>query len=68
MNEQIDPQWREELRNMSSKEKRAFLRAVMRLRIHCPTCPIKEPNLDREPCYSCINLPGDTGRPLSTVN
>jgi hypothetical protein len=68
MDEYLDPKWHENLGNMSSEEKRAFLRAVLRLRVHCPRCPVKEPNLDREPCYSCTNLPGDLGRPTSTVN
>lgn len=68
MDDHIDPQWHENLRNMSPKEKQAFLRAVMRLRVHCPMCPVKHPQLDREPCYGCTNMPGDTGRPTSTVN
>jgi hypothetical protein len=68
MNDHIDPEWRERLRQMPPEEKRAFLRAVMRLRVYCNRCPVKTPQLNREPCYSCAVLPGDTGLPMATVN
>lgn len=68
MSDHIDPDWRERLQQMPPEEKRAFLRAVMRLRVHCPRCPVKAPQLHLEPCYSCAILPGDLGMPKSTVN
>ena len=68
MNEHIDPEWRDQLRRMSPEEKLAFLRAAMRLRVHCPRCLVKKPRLNVDPCYNCTILPGDLGRPTATVN
>ena len=61
-------EWREMLRQMSPDEKRAFLRAVLRVRAYCPTCAVKNSSLNREPCYGCIVLPDNIGQVLSTVN
>ena len=68
MHNYLDSDWRESLQNMTPDEKRAYLRAFLRKRVHCPRCPVKTQRLDREPCYSCTNLPGDIGRPRTTVN
>jgi hypothetical protein len=61
-------EWREMLRQMSADEKRAFLRAVLRVRAYCPTCAVKNSELHRDPCYACIVLPNDLGQVLATVN
>ena len=61
-------EWREMLRRMSPDEKRAFLRAVLRVRAYCPTCSVKNPVLHRDPCYACIVLPNNIGQVLSKVN
>ena len=68
MEQHIDSEWHDMLQKMPEDEKRAFLQAVMRLRVHCPQCPVATPRLYLEPCYSCTKLPGDLGRPMSTVN
>ena len=68
MNEQYDPEWRLRLQQMTPQEKRAFLRAVVRIRTHCPRCLVKNPQLDIEPCYSCTTLPGELGRPMISLN
>jgi hypothetical protein len=63
-----EQEWREMLRQMNPNDKRAFLRAVLRVRVFCPRCPVKSAGLHRDPCYSCIVLPNSLGQPLSTVN
>lgn len=68
MDGNIDPRWRDDLENMTPEERRAYLRVILRLRVHCPRCPVSEPQMDRDPCYSCTILPGDTGRITTTVN
>jgi hypothetical protein len=68
MSEHIDPEWLESLRRMTPEEQISLLRAIRRLRIDCPHCPVKSPQLNRKPCHSCTSLPGNLGRPLSTVN
>ena len=60
-----DPDERDE---MSMEEKRAFLKAVMRLRVYCNRCPVKNRDISKSPCYECAVLPGDTGLPMATVN
>lgn len=64
----IDPKWRYNLEQMTPEEKQAFLRTVVRLRAHCPQCVVQHVQLDREPCNSCITLPGDQGRPMTSLN
>jgi hypothetical protein len=68
MSEKLDPNWRSDLEKMTPEEKRAYLKVLLRLRVHCPRCPVKHPRLDRDPCYSCTTLPGDMGRITQTVN
>lgn len=68
MGEKGKREWRDMLREMPPNEKRAFLRALLRVRAYCPMCPVVSPGLDRDPCYGCIVLPNNLGQPLSTVN
>jgi hypothetical protein len=68
MSEHIDPEWLESLRRMTPEEQIALLRAIRRLRIDCPQCLVKSPQLHRKPCNTCTSLPGNLGRPLSSVN
>ena len=68
MYDHIDPKWRDNLDKMTPDERRAYLRVLLRLKVHCPRCPVKTPQLDREPCYACTVLPGDLGRVTMTVN
>jgi hypothetical protein len=68
MKYRIDYHWHEKLQEMSLGEKRALLRAIIRLRVHCRDCPVRRPQPHAEPCYSCTVLPGILGMPKSTVN
>ena len=68
MDTPIDEEWRHRLLQMPPEEQEAFLRAVYWLRAYCPRCPVKEPQLYREPCYMCTTLPGHLMIPNSTVN
>jgi hypothetical protein len=68
MSNDLNSEWRGDLQQMTPEEKRAFLRVFLRLRVHCPRCPVKNPQMDREPCRACTILPGDRGRPTTTVN
>jgi hypothetical protein len=68
MHDPIEPEWHEDLEKMAPDEQRAYLRAILHRRVHCPRCPVKTPRLDREPCRGCVHLPDDLGRPSSTVN
>jgi hypothetical protein len=68
MNSEIDRKWQDSIRNMPPEEKEAFLRAIFWLRVHCPQCLVKEPQLDRQPCASCISPGVYMQRPVSSLN
>jgi hypothetical protein len=59
---------RERSRQMRLAEKRAILRAILRMRFHCARCPIKSRGFHLDPCYGCIVLPRECRRPMTTVN
>ena len=68
MSMNISQEWQDLLEHMTATDRRAFLRVLLRLRVFCPRCPVKSRGLHLDPCYGCIILPDDRGRPMTTVN
>jgi len=68
MSTNISQEWQDLLEHMPATERRALLRVLLRMRVFCPRCPVKSRGLHLDPCYGCIILPDDRGRPMTTVN
>ena len=68
MFEEIAPQQQDELQPPSFAEKKVLLRALLWSRAFCPRCPVVNRGFHLDPCYSCIVLPKESRRPMTTVN
>jgi hypothetical protein len=68
MFEELAPQQQDELQPVSLDEKKVLLRTLLWSRAFCPRCPVVNRGFHLDPCYSCIVLPKESRRLMTTVN
>ena len=68
MFEEFASQQQDELQPIALSEKKMLLRTLIWSRAFCPRCPVVNRGFHLDPCYSCIVLPRESRRLMTTVN